>query len=62
MVEKTFRVISNLGNILTADVISQALLQEITLNPTKPNAVFAVVEEKIPDKNHSQHPESISAK
>ena len=44
MVERTFRIVSDSEEMLTAEVISLALMQNITLNPTKPDAVFAVIE------------------
>jgi len=62
MVEKTFRIISDSDNFLTADAISEALLKSITLEPAKPNAVFAVVEEKSSDVEGNQQAESISVK
>ncbi len=44
MVERTFRIVSDSSEMLTAEVISLALMQNITLDPTKPDAVFAVIE------------------
>jgi len=44
MVERTFRIVSDSSEMLTAEVISLALMQNITLDPTKPDAAFAVIE------------------
>jgi len=44
MVERTFRIVSDSREMLTAEVISLALMQNITLDPTKPDAAFAVME------------------
>lgn len=46
MVERTFRIVSNSEQMLTAEVISLALMENITLDPTKPDAAFAVIEQK----------------
>lgn len=51
MVERIFRIVSNSEQMLTAEVISQALMQNITLDPAKPDAVFAVIEQE--DSNHA---------
>lgn len=44
MVEKTFRIISNSREMLTAEAISLALMQNISLDLAKPDAAFAVIE------------------
>lgn len=49
MVEKTFRVMSNSDIYLSADIIAEALLKQITLTAKKDKIVFAVREvEKAP--------------
>ncbi|MCF7873517.1 MAG: hypothetical protein K9L84_03150 [Candidatus Omnitrophica bacterium] len=50
MVEKSFKVISNSETHLTAELISEALLNYFTLDPTKSDVVFGVVEEKAETK------------
>jgi len=44
MVGKVFRIMSDSPDCLSADTIAMALLQQVTLNSTEPNAVFAVEE------------------
>jgi len=46
MVERIFRIVSDSEEMLTAEVISLALMQNITLDPTKPDAAFAVIEQE----------------
>ena len=62
MVEKTFRIISDSAHFLTADITAQALLQFVTLDSRKPDAVFAVVENKSSDAKNNQQAESVSVK
>jgi len=45
MVEKTFKIVSNSNTYLTAEAISEALLNYFTLDPAKANIVFGVLEE-----------------
>ncbi len=45
MVEKCFRIFSNSKQHLSADLISEALLNYFTLNPAKDDVVFGVIEE-----------------
>ncbi|MCK4810308.1 MAG: hypothetical protein KAS99_05170 [Candidatus Omnitrophica bacterium] len=44
MVERIFRVISNSEEFLTADVVAEALLKQITLNSIDSKIIFGVVE------------------
>ena len=44
MVEKVFKIICNSRDCLTAEMISKALLEQITLNPKEPNVIFGVIE------------------
>lgn len=45
MVEKTFKIVSNSKKHLTAELISEALLNYFTLDPTKADIAFGVVEQ-----------------
>jgi hypothetical protein len=45
MSTKVFRIISNSNDFLSADIIAEALLKQITLGVSKPNAFFAVMED-----------------
>lgn len=55
MIEKTFKIISNSGKHLTAELISEALLNYYTLDPTKSDTVFGVLEEKPTKKKLSNN-------
>ena len=46
VVERCFRVVSNSGEYLCADMIALALLKQITLNPAEQNVNFVVMEEE----------------
>jgi hypothetical protein len=41
---KVFRIVSNSEKLLSADVVAEALLKQITLHSIKPNVFFAVRE------------------
>jgi hypothetical protein len=59
MVEKTFKIISNSKMHLTADLISEALLNYYTLDPTKSDVVFGVLEEKVKSKKTKNYKVSL---
>ncbi|MCF7874486.1 MAG: hypothetical protein K9L87_03035 [Candidatus Omnitrophica bacterium] len=59
MVEKTFKIISNSKMHLTADLISEALLNYFTLDPTKSDVVFGVLEEKVKSKKTKNYKVSL---
>ncbi|MCF7877318.1 MAG: hypothetical protein K9L95_02355 [Candidatus Omnitrophica bacterium] len=61
MVEKTFRIISNSKMHLTADLISEALLNYFTLDPTKSDVVFGVLEEENKSKRTKDYKVSLKA-
>lgn len=44
MTEKTFRVVSNSEEYLTADTIALALLKQVTLVANKKDVIFGVAE------------------
>ena len=44
MVIKTFCIVSESGDDLTADMVAEALLQQVTLNSKKSKDTFAVFE------------------
>lgn len=50
MVDKTFKIVSNSKEHLTAELISEALLNYFTLDPTKADAIFGVVEQNNQDQ------------
>jgi hypothetical protein len=60
MVEKTFKIVSNSAKHLTAESISEALLNYFTLDPTKSDTAFGVVEKET--KSKKKQNEKISLK
>ncbi len=50
MVEKCFKIVSNSRRHLTAELISEALLNYFTLDPTKGDAVFGVIDQDSQNK------------
>lgn len=44
MVEKCFKIISNSEQYLNAETVAEALLHYFTLDPTKPDVAFGVIE------------------
>ena len=46
MIEKRFRVLCTDSEYLKAELISQALLEQITLGNNKPHVFFGVIEER----------------
>ena len=50
MVKKIFCIMSNSGTHLTADIVAEALLKQITLSSSKPKVVFGVIEVPQDDK------------
>lgn len=61
MVEKTFKIVSNSETYLTAELISEALLNYFTLDPTKSDAVFGVVEKAVKNKKRQSNKISLKA-
>lgn len=54
MFEKCFKVVSNSRQHLTAELISEALLNYFTLDPTKPDVAFGVIEESGQKKKNNK--------
>ena len=52
MATKVFRIVSNSGKRLSAEVIAEALLKQVTLGSSKPDVFFAVME--CSNKSHRQ--------
>ncbi|MCF7870119.1 MAG: hypothetical protein K9L69_03085 [Candidatus Omnitrophica bacterium] len=61
MVEKTFKIVSSSKAYLTAELISEALLNYFTLDPTKSDAVFGVAEEESKSKKRQSDKISLKA-
>ncbi len=57
MIEKTFKIVSNSAKHLTAELISEALLNYFTLDPTKADIAFGVVEQN--NQNQKQKTKKI---
>ena len=56
MVSKVFRITSNSGQYLAAEIIAEILLRQISLDSSKPNVFFAVTEcsDKISDSCYEE--------